>query len=129
MAKATIGAIDWTEVWVRTAYVLLPSGLDTEAPAKTIHYSAEGTIEFRALLYIPAHKPFDLMCCDAIADDVDELLKYSSRDLVRLAGSQGVELLSWLVMRGAMLGTARRRHFAYHGAVSNTAAAVMLLTT
>jgi len=75
------------------------------------------------------NKPFDLMCCDAIADDVDELLKYSSRDLVRLAGSQGVELLSWLVMRGAMLGTARRRHFAYHGAVSNTAAAVMLLTT
>jgi len=75
------------------------------------------------------NKPFDLMCCDAITDDVSELLKYSSRDLVRLAGSQGVELLSWLVMRGAMLGTAHRRHFAYHGAVSNTAAAVMLLTT
>lgn len=75
------------------------------------------------------NKPFDLMCCDAIAEDVGELLKYSSRDLVRLAGSQGVELLSWLVMRGAMLGTTRRRHFAYHGAVSNTAAAVMLLTT
>ena len=74
------------------------------------------------------NKPFDLMCIDSIADDVGELLKYSSKDLVRLAGSQGVELLSWLVMRGAMLGPAHRRHFAYHGAVSNTAAAVMLLT-
>ena len=73
------------------------------------------------------NKPFDLMCCDAIADDVGELLRYSARDLVREAGSQGVELLSWLVMRGAMLGPAERKHFAYHGAVSNTAAAVMLL--
>ncbi len=73
------------------------------------------------------NKPFDLMCIDSIADDVTELLKYSSRDLVREAGSQGVELLSWLVMRGAMLGSAHRTHSAYHGAISNTAAAVMLL--
>ncbi|CAN5221156.1 molecular chaperone HtpG [soil metagenome] len=34
---------------------------DHEKPAKIIHYSAEGTIEFKALLYIPEHKPFDLM--------------------------------------------------------------------
>jgi molecular chaperone HtpG len=34
-------------------------------PAKIIHYSAEGKIEFRALLYIPAHKPMDLMWGDA----------------------------------------------------------------
>ncbi len=37
---------------------------DTEPPAKTIHYSAEGAIEFKALLYIPSHKPFDLMWGD-----------------------------------------------------------------
>jgi molecular chaperone HtpG len=35
------------------------------APAKVIHYSAEGTIEFKALLYIPAHKPFDLVWGDS----------------------------------------------------------------
>jgi molecular chaperone HtpG len=35
------------------------------APAKTIHYAAEGVIEFKALLYIPAHKPFDLMWGDS----------------------------------------------------------------
>ena len=73
------------------------------------------------------NKPFDLMCCDAIAHDVEPLLKYSSRDLVRECGSQGVELLAWLVMRGAVSGSMKRKHFAYHGAVSNTAAAVMLL--
>jgi molecular chaperone HtpG len=33
---------------------------DFKEPAKLIHYTAEGTIEFRALLYLPAHMPFDL---------------------------------------------------------------------
>ena len=33
---------------------------DFEKPLKTIHYSAEGVSEFKALLYIPAIKPFDL---------------------------------------------------------------------
>jgi molecular chaperone HtpG len=33
---------------------------DYEKPLKNIHYSAEGVSEFKALLYIPAHKPFDL---------------------------------------------------------------------
>ena len=32
---------------------------DFEAPLETIHYSAEGTIEFKALLYVPAHRPLD----------------------------------------------------------------------
>jgi len=34
---------------------------DFHDPAKVIHYSAEGAIEFRALLYIPSHKPYDLI--------------------------------------------------------------------
>jgi molecular chaperone HtpG len=34
---------------------------DSADPLTTIHYKAEGNLEFKALLYIPAHKPFDLM--------------------------------------------------------------------
>jgi molecular chaperone HtpG len=34
---------------------------DTHSPAETIHYNAEGAIEFKALLFIPEHKPFDMM--------------------------------------------------------------------
>jgi len=33
---------------------------DYGKPFRTIHYSAEGTSEFKALLYIPEHRPFDL---------------------------------------------------------------------
>jgi molecular chaperone HtpG len=33
---------------------------DFEEPAHVIHYSAEGTLEFKALLYIPSKRPFDL---------------------------------------------------------------------
>src|SRR6266702_7064408 len=37
---------------------------DFEKPLKTIHYSAEGVSEFKAILYIPGHKPFDLFLRD-----------------------------------------------------------------
>jgi molecular chaperone HtpG len=38
---------------------------DTHDPLKTIHYKAEGQMEFKALLYVPAHRPFDLMFGDS----------------------------------------------------------------
>lgn len=34
---------------------------DMNNPAETIHYNAEGAIEFKALLFIPEAKPFDMM--------------------------------------------------------------------
>ena len=34
---------------------------DMKDPAETIHYNAEGAIEFKALLFIPEAKPFDMM--------------------------------------------------------------------
>ena len=34
---------------------------DMDGPAKTIHYSAEGNIEFRALIYVPQRKPMSMM--------------------------------------------------------------------
>jgi molecular chaperone HtpG len=33
---------------------------DYEDPAKVIHYSAEGTQEFKALLFFPAHRPLEM---------------------------------------------------------------------
>jgi molecular chaperone HtpG len=37
---------------------------DMEAPARIIHYKAEGTSEFTALLYIPSHQPLNIFYKD-----------------------------------------------------------------
>jgi protocatechuate 4,5-dioxygenase beta chain len=73
------------------------------------------------------NKPFDLMCIDKIVSAPLTLAQYSARDLVRDAGAQGVELLMWFVMRGAMTGEVNEVHHSYHVPISNTAAAVMVL--
>src|SRR5205823_12722870 len=38
---------------------------DEHTPLTTIHYKAEGQMEFKALLYVPAVKPYDLAWGDA----------------------------------------------------------------
>ena len=73
------------------------------------------------------NKEFDLMCCEKIVNDPLELASYTIHDLVRLAGTQGVELISWLVMRGALGEPVRKVHSHYHVPVSNTAAGLMVL--
>ena len=59
---------------------------DFQEPLDIIHYNAEGTLEFKALLYIPSQAPFDLFMPNSqkglhlyvknvfIADDYKELL-------------------------------------------------------
>jgi protocatechuate 4,5-dioxygenase beta chain len=73
------------------------------------------------------NKAFDLMCMDSIVDDPAALTKYSIRDLVEQAGTQGVELIMWLTMRGALGGPIKILHRHYHIPVSNTAAGLLLL--
>jgi protocatechuate 4,5-dioxygenase beta chain len=52
---------------------------------------------------------------------------FSTIELVRLAGTQGVELLNWLVARGALPAHVRRVHADYHIPISNTASGLMVL--
>jgi protocatechuate 4,5-dioxygenase beta chain len=73
------------------------------------------------------NKEFDLMCLDKIVADPLALARYTIRDLVLLAGTQGVELISWLVARGALSERAHEVHRHYHIPVSNTAAGLMVL--
>ncbi|GFO60346.1 chaperone protein HtpG [Geomonas silvestris] len=37
---------------------------DYDKPLSTIHYSAEGVSEFKAIVYLPSHKPYDLFLRD-----------------------------------------------------------------
>lgn len=73
------------------------------------------------------NKEFDTLCMDKLVTDPDALSRYSVRDVVELAGSQGVEVLNWIAMRGALTGTVTEAHRNYHIPISNTAAATMLL--
>jgi protocatechuate 4,5-dioxygenase beta chain len=72
------------------------------------------------------NKAFDRMCMDTLVGDPDALTRYSIRDVVNEAGAQGVELLNWVAMRGALTGTVTEAHRNYHIPISNTAAATVL---
>jgi protocatechuate 4,5-dioxygenase, beta chain len=73
------------------------------------------------------NKTFDLMCLEKIVDDPQALARHTIHDLVLLAGTQGVELISWLVARGALTGHVTKVHSHYHIPVSNTAAGLMVM--
>ena len=73
------------------------------------------------------NKEFDLMCMEKIVSDPQALARYSTLDLVRLAGAQGVELMNWLVARGALTGSVEKVHSNYHIPISNTATGMLVL--
>ncbi len=73
------------------------------------------------------NKEFDLMCMDKIVNDPEALTAYSSLDIVKLGGAQGVEFLNWMVMRGALTGGVSKVHSNYHIPISNTATGVLVL--
>jgi protocatechuate 4,5-dioxygenase, beta chain len=70
---------------------------------------------------------YDLFCLDHLAADPEALTRDSVHDIVRKAGTQGVEILNWIAARGALGDTAREVHRNYHLPISNTAAATVWL--
>jgi protocatechuate 4,5-dioxygenase, beta chain len=69
---------------------------------------------------------FDLMFLEAIVDAPERLTAMSNLELIKEAGSEGAELIMWLVMRGA-LQNPTVAHRGYHVPVSNTAAGILAL--
>lgn len=69
---------------------------------------------------------FDHMFLDAIENDPQSLAALTREDYITQAGSEGIELIMWLVMRGAMQPTIQLVHSTYHVPASNTAAALAL---
>jgi protocatechuate 4,5-dioxygenase beta chain len=74
------------------------------------------------------NKDFDLMCLQQLVQQPEALTRYTIPQLVELAGSQGVELLNWIVMRGALTGEVSKIHSNYHIPISNTASALLVLS-
>ncbi|MBI4985432.1 MAG: protocatechuate 3,4-dioxygenase [Rhodocyclales bacterium] len=73
------------------------------------------------------NKEFDLKFMDSMVNDPTWATQYSDVDLVEHTGTQGVELLNWLVARGALTGKVTLEHSNFHIPISNTAAATMVL--
>jgi len=73
------------------------------------------------------NKDFDAKCMQAMIDNPQWLASLTTEEIIREAGSQGVELMCWIALRGAMSGHVSPAHQFYHIPVSNTGGAVMVL--
>jgi protocatechuate 4,5-dioxygenase beta chain len=73
------------------------------------------------------NKRFDLEFLDELITEPDAVTRHSVHDIVELAGTQGVELLMWLAMRGALGGAVRCVFQNYHIPISNTASCLLVM--
>lgn len=73
------------------------------------------------------NKEFDLKFMDSMIDAPYWATKYSTVELVELTGTQGVELLNWMVARGTLPEKVSKRQANYHIPISNTASGLMVL--
>ena len=71
--------------------------------------------------------PFDQRFLDSIVSNPDKLAQMPHLDYVREAGSEGIELVMWLIMRGALNKRVRQHHRFYHVPASNTAVGHLIL--
>ncbi len=63
---------------------------------------------------------FDKNFMDKLQNDATELTKLNHTDYLRESGSEGIELIMWLIMRGALSDDAKESYRFYHVPVSNT---------
>jgi protocatechuate 4,5-dioxygenase beta chain len=67
------------------------------------------------------------MFMDMLIKDPLWITNYAIADLVELTGTQGVELLMWLITRDALLGEVTKVRLNYHVPISNTASGLMVM--
>ncbi|MGQ9367955.1 class III extradiol dioxygenase subunit beta [Azospirillum sp. ST 5-10] len=70
---------------------------------------------------------FDNRFLDLIVDDPEAAAAIKHVEYLREAGSEGIELVMWLVMRGALSPKVRQIHRHYHVPASNTAVGHLVL--
>ncbi|MBP2315351.1 class III extradiol dioxygenase subunit beta [Azospirillum soli] len=70
---------------------------------------------------------FDNRFLDLLVSDPEAAAAIPHVEYLREAGSEGIELVMWLVMRGALGGPVRQRHRHYHVPASNTAVGHLVL--
>ncbi|MCB1696759.1 MAG: protocatechuate 3,4-dioxygenase [Halioglobus sp.] len=73
------------------------------------------------------NKVFDNDFLERLVNSPEELSRVPHIDYVREAGSEGIELVMWLIMRGALNEQVIERHRFYHVPASNTAVGHLVL--
>ena len=73
------------------------------------------------------NQEFDKTFLDRLINDPEELAKMPHVEYMREAGSEGVELVMWLIMRGALDDKVNELHRFYHVPASNTAVGHLIL--
>ncbi len=73
------------------------------------------------------NREFDTRFLDKLTADPESLVKLPHVEYVREAGSEGIELVMWLIMRGALAADAREVYRFYHVPASNTAVGHIIL--
>jgi protocatechuate 4,5-dioxygenase beta chain len=73
------------------------------------------------------NRDFDQFVLSELVANPEAISAHSVHDIVRLAGSQGIEVVNWLAMRGALGAHVTRVHQNYHVPISNTASGLTLL--
>ena len=73
------------------------------------------------------NKEFDKNFLDKLGPAPEELARMKPLEYLRESGSEGIELVMWLVMRGALNDQVRVVHRFYHVPASNTALGHMIL--
>jgi protocatechuate 4,5-dioxygenase beta chain len=71
--------------------------------------------------------PYDQKWLDGMVNDPASLAKIGHTELLREAGSEGLEIIMWLIMRGALNESVREVHRFYHVPASNTAYGLLVL--
>jgi protocatechuate 4,5-dioxygenase beta chain len=73
------------------------------------------------------NEPFDRMTMEKIVAAPEDLTRYTNDEIVDLAGAQGLELMTWIAMRGAVEGAVNVVSSIYHAPISHTGGAMMLI--
>ncbi|HTP39808.1 MAG TPA: class III extradiol dioxygenase subunit beta [Steroidobacteraceae bacterium] len=73
------------------------------------------------------NREFDLRFMDLLVNDPERAAAISHLEYLREAGSEGIELVMWLIMRGALSNEVHELHRFYHVPASNTAIGHLVL--
>jgi len=73
------------------------------------------------------NQPWDNRFLDLLINDPVEATRIPHVDYIREAGSEGIELVMWLIMRGALNDQVTLKHRFYHVPASNTAVGHLIL--